>query len=79
MPGRLSLLYLRNHHGIVNTWPTLMLLMLVILLADAIAATVVPYLTAIAVSVSPAFMVYVLGVAVEPPSAGIATATGIVN
>ena len=44
-------------YGMINTCPTLILLMFVILLAEAIAATVVPYLIAITVKFSPDFTV----------------------
>jgi hypothetical protein len=44
-------------YGILNTCPTLILLMLVMLLAEAMAATVVPNLIAIDVSESPDFTV----------------------
>jgi hypothetical protein len=49
------------------------------LFAEASAATVVPYLMAITVSVSPDFTVWVRGIEAEPSSAGMAIATGIVN
>ena len=80
--------YLSTFYGITNTCPTLILLIFVMLLAEAIAATVVPNLTAMTVSESPAFTVYVLDVdpppLVEDPellplSDGIATATGTIN
>ena len=66
-------------YGINNNCPTLILLMFVILLREAIAATVVPYLMAITVRVSPGFTACVLCVGEELLSAGIATATGTVN
>lgn len=74
-------------YGITNTCPTLIVFTFEILFAEAIAATVVPYLTAIAYNESPDLTVYVLGdeeplrPPVEPasPSAGIATATGTAN
>lgn len=49
--------------GMINTWPTLMELTLVILLAVAMAETVVLYLLAILYSVSPALTVYLTVVA----------------
>ena len=44
-------------YGMTSTCPTLILFMLVMLLNEAIAATVVPYLIAMDVNVSPGFTV----------------------